>query len=62
MHDTQSTQISQKQDGSNIYAIMKTMHPPVSHNDFVVYIYIYIYYILYILYIIIYIYDSQIMR
>ena len=60
MHDTQSTQISQKQDGSNIYAIMKTMRPPVSHNDFVVYIYIYI--ILYILYIIIYIYDSQIMR
>ena len=60
MHDTQSTQISQKQDGSNIYAIMKTMRPPVSHNDFVVYIYIY--YILYILYIIIYIYDSQIMR
>ena len=60
MHDTQSTQISQKQDGSNIYAIMKTMRPSVSHNDFVVYIYIY--YILYILYIIIYIYDSQIMR
>ena len=60
MHDTQNTQISQKQDGSNIYAIMKTMRPPVSHNDFVVYIYIY--YILYILYIIIYIYDSQIMR
>ena len=60
MHDTQSTQISQKQDGSNIYAIMKTMRPPISHNDFVVYIYIY--YILYILYIIIYIYDSQIMR
>ena len=47
MHDTQSTQISQKQDGSNIYAIVKTMHPPVSHNDFVVYIYI-IYYDIYI--------------
>ena len=54
MHDTQSTQISQKQDGSNIYAIMKTMHPPVSHNDFVLYIYYILWYI--------YIYDSQIVR
>ena len=53
MHDTQSTQISQKQDGSNIYAIMKTMRPPVSHNDFVVYIYIL--YIIYIIYYNIYI-------
>ena len=28
IHDTQSTQISQKQDWRNIYAIMKTMCPP----------------------------------
>ena len=32
MHNTQSPQISQKQDGRNIYAIMKTMHPPGYHH------------------------------
>ena len=31
MHDTQSAQISQKQDGHNIYAMMKTMCPPGYH-------------------------------
>ena len=36
MHDTQSAQISQKQDERNIYAIMKTMCPPgYHHNGFV---------------------------
>ena len=36
IEDAQSAQISQKQDGSNIYAIMKTMCPPgYHHNDFV---------------------------
>ena len=36
IHDTQSAQISQKQDGGKIYAIMKTMCPPsYHHNDFV---------------------------
>ena len=36
-HDMQSAQISQKQDGCNIYAIMKTMCPPgYHHNSFVV--------------------------
>ena len=35
-HDTQTTQISQKQDERNIYAIMKTMCPPgYHHNGFV---------------------------
>ena len=58
IHDTQSAQISQKQDGRNIYVIMKTMCPPgYHHNGFVatharghmmysyqhIYIYIYIY-------------------
>ena len=33
IHDTQSTQISQKQDGHNIYAIMKTMFPPGYHDN-----------------------------
>ena len=34
--DTQSAQISQKQDGCNIYAIMNTMCPPgYHHNGFV---------------------------
>ena len=28
IHDTQSTQISQKQDGHDIYVIMKAMCPP----------------------------------
>ena len=38
LHDTQSAQISQKQDERNIYiyVIMKTMCPPgYHHNDFV---------------------------
>ena len=55
IHDTQSAQISQKQDERNIYVIMKTMCPPGHHhNGFVathalrhmmygIYIYIYIY-------------------
>ena len=35
-HDTQSAQISQKQDERNIYAIMKTVWPPsYHHNGFV---------------------------
>ena len=33
IHDTQSTQISQKQDGRNIYAIMKIMCPPGYHHN-----------------------------
>ena len=36
IHDTQSAQISQKQDERNIYAIMKTMCPPgYYHNGLV---------------------------
>ena len=36
INDTQSAQISQKQDERNIYAIMKTMYPPgYHHNGFV---------------------------
>ena len=36
IHDTQSAQISQKQDERNIYEIMKTMCPPgYHHNGFV---------------------------
>ena len=36
MHDTQSAEISQKQDERNICVIMKTMCPPVYyHNGFV---------------------------
>ena len=51
IHDTQSAQISQKQDERNIYLSMKTMCPPgYYHNGFVathalghmIYIYIYI--------------------
>ena len=35
IHDTQSAQISQKQDGRNIYVIMKTMCPlDYHHNGF----------------------------
>ena len=33
IHDTQSAQISQKQDERNIYVIMKTMCPPGYHNN-----------------------------
>ena len=58
-HDTQSAQISQKQDEHNIYAIMKIICPPgYHHNGFVathalghmmygsyIYIYIYIYFV-----------------
>ena len=37
IHNTQSAQISQKQDGRDIYAIMKTICPPgYHHNGFVV--------------------------
>ena len=36
IHDTQSAQISQKQDERNIYVIMKTMCPlSYHHNGFV---------------------------
>ena len=36
IHDTQSAQISQKQDERNVYEIMKTMCPPsYHHNGFV---------------------------
>ena len=36
IHNTQSAQISQKQDGHNIHVIIKTMHPPgYHHNGFV---------------------------
>ena len=36
IHDTQSVQISQKQDGHNIYVTMKTMCHPGHHcNGFV---------------------------
>ena len=36
MHNTHSAQISQKQDGWNIFAIMKSMCPPrYHHNGFV---------------------------
>ena len=36
IHDTQSAEISQKQDERNIYVIMKTMCPPgYHHNGFV---------------------------
>ena len=36
IHDTHSAQISQKQDGCNIYAIMKAMWVPgYHHNGFV---------------------------
>ena len=36
IHNTQSAQISQMQDGHNIYAIVKTMCPPgYHHNGFV---------------------------
>ena len=31
IHDTQSAQISHKQDERNLYAIMKTMFPPGYH-------------------------------
>ena len=33
IHDTQSAQISQKQDERNIYAIMKTMCPTGYHHN-----------------------------
>ena len=69
-HNTQSAQITQKQDGRNIYVFMKAMCPPgYHHNGFVtthalgrahcfhdyIYIHIYIYIYIYI-YICIYIY------
>ena len=33
IHETQSAQISQKQDDRNIYVIMKTMGPPGYHHN-----------------------------
>ena len=33
IHDTQSVQISQKQDERNIYVIMKTIYPPGYHDN-----------------------------
>ena len=33
IHDIQSAQISQKLDGRNIYAIMKTMRPSGYHQN-----------------------------
>ena len=33
IHDTQNAQISQKQDGRNIYVIMKRVCPPGSHDS-----------------------------
>ena len=36
IHDTQSAQISQKQDDHNVYVIMKTMCPPDYHHNGVV--------------------------
>ena len=33
IHNTQSAQISQDQDGRNIYVIMKTMFPPSHHHN-----------------------------
>ena len=33
IHDTQSAQISQRQDERNIYVIMKTMCPPRNHHN-----------------------------
>ena len=33
IRDTQSDQISQKQDGRNIYVIMKTVCPPGYHDS-----------------------------
>ena len=47
IHDTHSGQISHKQDGHNIYEIMKTMCSPVYHHNvcFTIYIYIYNIYI-----------------
>ena len=33
IHDTQSAQMSQKQDKGNIYVIMKTMCPPGYHHN-----------------------------
>ena len=56
IHDTQSAQISQKQDERNIYVIMKTMCPPgYHHNGFVathvpkcIYIYLQLFLIYYV--------------
>ena len=33
MHNSQSAQISMKQDGHNIYVIVKTMCPPSHHHN-----------------------------
>ena len=36
MHDSQSAQISMKQDGHNIYVIIETMCPPSHYHNGVV--------------------------
>ena len=74
IHDTQSTQMSQKQDGCNIYVIMKTMCSPGYHHnglvathalghmmshDALMVTYIYYIYIYTYIYIYIYIYIKQ---
>ena len=33
IHDTQSAQVTQKQNELNIYAVMKTMCPPGYHHN-----------------------------
>ena len=76
IHGTQSNQISQNPDEHNIYAIMKTMCPPVyHHNGFVtthalehmmygythICMYIYTYVCMYTIYIYVYIYVIKVM-
>ena len=57
IHNTQSAQMSLKQDGRNIYAIMKIMCLPGYHHIYI-YIYVYIYICMYVyLYIYIHIYT-----
>ena len=58
IYDTRSAQISQEQDGRNIYAIMKTMW---IYNIYILYMYIYVYICIYDIcdtYIYIYIYHN----
>ena len=64
IHDTQSAQISQKQDQYDIYFIMRTMCPPgYHHNGFVAtHVPKCIYTYIYILYIYTYIYISYIIH
>ena len=42
IHDTQKAQISQKQYGCNIYAIMKTMFPTKNNVPYIVFMITYI--------------------